>query len=609
MRKQNAEFKTAFTSEAERKIKNTDSFGYVELDNYACYVIADGIDDEIDSMSAKLAVDTIISVFSEAPSISKKVFSKCLKAANKALIKANSKMKLKASVVMVVTDYNKVRYGQAGNSRFRLYRDGFLKETSKDHSLGMEMVQKETITPDKLAKHRQRNNLYCYLGQKSGFNPFISKKFSLLNSDVIALCTRGLWENVDDGELLDAFSDADDDPENLVADVEELLLSKQPKNLEKYTFAVIFINNIYVDSGKSKKIKKILMAAIPIAIIIVTMSLVLWIRYRNKVESIETMNMKFSDTIEYIQDDNYIRAEEVCKEAQELAIKVKDKKMQLEISNYLKLIETVIDGDDKLSEEKYSDAKRSYLNARERARYADNIGMEYIEYKLDLSGDYITIYDLISLGDTLVQNLQYKKAEEKYLEAKSISDQIYFDQGREEALEALERLYVSQKELVEAEEEAIQKQIESRLYAKEILVQGDKAYNEGDYESAKLYYVTAIDEYNKMEETYEVSAIQVKLDSAISKLEALERSREDAENYMDKATSSYEAKEYMDAKKYYLFAKDIYARLDEDEQVEAINRKIEIIDLDIVKEADKDAEKEVDKETDQEEVESNNENF
>ena len=49
MRKQNSVFKTAFTSEADKNLKNTDSFGYVELDKYACYVIADGIDDQVAS--------------------------------------------------------------------------------------------------------------------------------------------------------------------------------------------------------------------------------------------------------------------------------------------------------------------------------------------------------------------------------------------------------------------------------------------------------------------------------------------------------------------------------------------------------------------------------
>lgn len=36
MRKQNSEFLTAFTSEASNDIKNTDYFGYVELDQFAC---------------------------------------------------------------------------------------------------------------------------------------------------------------------------------------------------------------------------------------------------------------------------------------------------------------------------------------------------------------------------------------------------------------------------------------------------------------------------------------------------------------------------------------------------------------------------------------------
>lgn len=59
-------FKTAFTSEADKNVINTDSFEFVELDKYACYVIADGIDDHIDTIGAKLAVDTIISTFMES---------------------------------------------------------------------------------------------------------------------------------------------------------------------------------------------------------------------------------------------------------------------------------------------------------------------------------------------------------------------------------------------------------------------------------------------------------------------------------------------------------------------------------------------------------------
>ena len=109
MRKQNSEFLTAFTSEASNSIKNTDYFGFVELDDYACYVIADGIDDELEALSAKLAVAAAVSAFSENPSISKKTMKKCLYAANKQLLEAKSKTKLKASIMIVLTNYVKLR--------------------------------------------------------------------------------------------------------------------------------------------------------------------------------------------------------------------------------------------------------------------------------------------------------------------------------------------------------------------------------------------------------------------------------------------------------------------------------------------------------------------
>lgn len=67
MRKYNSSFKTAFISEEGSKLKNNDYFGFVELDKYACYVIADGITDMRDSQSAKKAIEAVISAFHNEP--------------------------------------------------------------------------------------------------------------------------------------------------------------------------------------------------------------------------------------------------------------------------------------------------------------------------------------------------------------------------------------------------------------------------------------------------------------------------------------------------------------------------------------------------------------
>ncbi|MBA8895164.1 hypothetical protein B0I61_000503 [Clostridium saccharobutylicum] len=41
MRKLNSKFETSFISEEGTYLQNKDYFAFVELDNYACYVIAD----------------------------------------------------------------------------------------------------------------------------------------------------------------------------------------------------------------------------------------------------------------------------------------------------------------------------------------------------------------------------------------------------------------------------------------------------------------------------------------------------------------------------------------------------------------------------------------
>lgn len=54
MRKLNSKFKTSFISEEGTFLQNKDYFAFAELDNYACYVVADGIDEDKELESAKL---------------------------------------------------------------------------------------------------------------------------------------------------------------------------------------------------------------------------------------------------------------------------------------------------------------------------------------------------------------------------------------------------------------------------------------------------------------------------------------------------------------------------------------------------------------------------
>ena len=49
--------------------------------------------------------------------------------------------------------------------------------------------------------------------------------------------------------------------------------------------------------------------------------------------------------------------------------------------------------------------------------------MDYIDDRLEQTSQYMSVYELISLGDTLAQGQQYDKAEEQYLTAKALAAQ------------------------------------------------------------------------------------------------------------------------------------------------------------------------------------------
>lgn len=100
-------------------------------------------------------------------------------------------------MIVVVTDYAKIRYAAAGNTRLRVYCDGSVRLQSADMSLSREMADEDQLPFDVLQQHEERGNLYAYLRQERGFNPYISKKFKLVNADSLLLYTCGAWGNID----------------------------------------------------------------------------------------------------------------------------------------------------------------------------------------------------------------------------------------------------------------------------------------------------------------------------------------------------------------------------------------------------------------------------
>ncbi len=577
MRKYNSSFKTAFISEEGSRLKNNDYFGFVELDKYACYVIADGITDMRDSQSAKKAIEAVVSAFHNEPGISKRKLKRYLKYANKELLKGKSYEKLKASITVVLTNYEKFRYGCAGNTRLRLYRDGRMILASSDMSLGQDMVEADRLAADKLAQHEERNNLYSYLG-KEHFKPFISKKKKLADGDIITLYTRGIWENIDEGELSDVFAETGNEPLEECDKVEDLLLSRQPENLDNYTFAAIYIDKVFVDPNRRKRIKKIIIITLVILILALVIGTVVYLWRRSRRQKREDMAQCFANTETYIEDNNYIRAKEECDKALELAGKLRDKEAQNRYNNYLVCLEAVIQADDSYDEGKYEEAGEAYLTAKVRTRYADYIAADYIENKLLQIEQYEQVFNNISLGDSLLAYGSYEMAEQRYLDAKKDASAIYFAEGKQQALDALEKLYAQWSAAKEEAEERSAEQAADETAAAELVRQGDETYSSGDYDGAMVFYLIALEKYTKMEDTAQISFLNRKIIALNEKQQEVETRASEAKEFEELARMYEEEGDYEQAKLQYQYAKEIYEELDKSNKADEIQGKVDIVE-------------------------------
>lgn len=576
MRKQNSEFITAFTSEAESELKNTDYFGFVELDNFACYVIADGITDRGDGDGARTAIEAIIQAFQEDPGIGKGRIKGYLKQANEVLLKGEGDEKLKASLTVVITDYVKLRFGYVGNTRFRIYRQGRCYFATTDMSLSQDMVHSGEVREDKASRHEERNNLYAYLGQKS-FHPFVSTKVKLLEGDILTLYTRGIWEQVDEGELLDVFSEAGNDPAEECDKVEELLLSRQPKELENYTFAAIYVEKVFQDPNRKRKIKGIIRITVVVLILLLVVGLLLFFWQKGRREKREEMELAFTNVETYIEDSNYTRAKEECDKALKLAGELKDKEEKEKYNQYLISLEAIIVADEAYDEGDYIQAKEDYLKARVRVKYADNLGLAYIEKRLEQITAYEQVFDQISLGDRLLEYENYTLAEEKYLEAKEKASSIYFKEGKQQALDALDKLYEAWSEVQAKEEEANQERAAEEVAAAQLVAQAKKAYQEQDYEGAMVFYLMAIEKYEALEDQEQAAALEKQM-SALEEKQAQVAARvEEAKAFREQARILEEEKKYALAIQQYQYAKAIYDKLDKTNEADEIQGKIDLI--------------------------------
>ena len=199
MRKDESKFITKFFSEPGTQKKNNDYFGFLQLDNYAIWVVADGFDaEEGAEIVSNLAVESVIEYFMLHPRFNTEVIKEMIDYANLKIREKQEETEryslMHASLLVVISNYNSFLYGNVGNTRLYHLRGGYVVSQSRDDTKAKLLVDENALDMNDMKYHTQRNDLLQAIGDFGKVKPNIIKNpVTLQENDILCLTTIGFW--------------------------------------------------------------------------------------------------------------------------------------------------------------------------------------------------------------------------------------------------------------------------------------------------------------------------------------------------------------------------------------------------------------------------------
>lgn len=190
--------------------KNEDRMGYCYTKESGLFLLADGMGGHPDGeLAAQMALQTVASLFQKVakpvvPDVAQFLSSAVLAAHHQILRYAADKGMLdspRTTIVGVIMQKGSVRWVHCGDSRLYFVRDGALLTRTRDHSYA-EQKELGVLRLDSV----NRNILYTCLGSPSKPVFETGGPVALQHGDRLLLCSDGLWDNVEDAEIVQQLS-------------------------------------------------------------------------------------------------------------------------------------------------------------------------------------------------------------------------------------------------------------------------------------------------------------------------------------------------------------------------------------------------------------------
>jgi len=293
----------------------------------------------------------------------------------------------------------------------------------------------------------------------------------------------------------------------------------------------------------------------------------------------EDMRISYHNGIQYIQGGNFVRAKEELRDAYGLAERLMESKYKNDVNNYIMLVDAVIYADGLFEDSSYEKAADAYGAAASQSKYADNLAMDYIDAQRGKAADCLNVHEYVFLGDALADIRDWDNAEQKYMAARSLASRIHYTEGRKLANDALDALYRKKQQDVDERAQASMNAAREEFAAAEFVVEGDASLRNGDYSAALLYYELARDKYAEMGNEAIAASLAQRMKLANEKMAESESRLDSAIVYMKVGDELTEIGQYVDAKRVYLLARDIFAGLGEEDRLREVLTRIEMVDL------------------------------
>jgi PPM family protein phosphatase len=195
-----------------RRSNNEDIF--IADPDWGLFAVGDGMGGAVSGeVASRIFAETVVEIFSNGTLQSEEealdLVKEALRSANERILnraRENPDHKGMGCTAELVFFYNQKYFlGHVGDSRTYLFRQGSLKQITRDHSLVQDQIDRGIITKDAARSHSMRNVILRAVGINEALEVDLIRGRAL-PGDIFLLCSDGLTDSVEDSHLEETLS-------------------------------------------------------------------------------------------------------------------------------------------------------------------------------------------------------------------------------------------------------------------------------------------------------------------------------------------------------------------------------------------------------------------